>query len=479
MTDTARPDAAAWRALVERSLKGADFDERLVWRTPDGLAVQPLYPPAAQPNVPALSAADPSRPWDVRTRTRHPDPARANRDALADLEGGAASIVLSLGPEGVGVNGADALARALDGVLLELAPVALEAGFLGAQAAEWLSEVAKASPTALLGFELDPMSAFASGGAAPSALAAILSDFAQTAVRLAEAHPLSRLFLASGRIVHEAGGTEAQEVAFAAAAALAYLRALDAAGLPPDATAARIDLGLSADGDVLLSLAKLRAARAVWARLAGALGSHAPARLVVRSSRRMLARLDPWTNMLRLTAAGFAAAAAGADVIELDPFTEPLGLPTAFARRQARNTQLVLMEEAHLGRVRDPAAGAGAVEALTDAVARQAWTLLQRIEAEGGVVAALESGLIAREVGDARAARQAAYVERRATLVGVTAFTNPDAPPVEVETPGETSALTAAPPQWPGAPSRCPPLRPIRWAEPFETAALEPAGGRA
>jgi methylmalonyl-CoA mutase N-terminal domain/subunit len=182
-------------------------------------------------------------------------------------------------------------------------------------------------------------------------------------------------------VVHEAGGGEAEEVAFAAASAVAYAKALVRAGLPMADAFARITLGLSADADYFLTMAKLRAARAVWARIAGACAAHPTARVEARSSRRMLTAKDAWTNMIRLTAAGFGAAVGGADAVVLGNFTDALGLPTPFARRQSRNAQLVLMEEAHVGRVADPAAGSGYVEALTDQIAREAWARFQAIEA--------------------------------------------------------------------------------------------------
>ena len=148
----------------------------------------------------------------------------------------------------------------------------------------------------------------------------------------------------------------------------------------------RIALSLATDADYFSSIAKLRAARDVWARIAGAVATTgALSHMEVRSSRRMLSTLDPWINMLRLTSAAFGASIGGADAIVLDPFTQPLGRPTPFARRQARNLQLVLMEEAHLGRVVDPAGRClVSFETLTDQLARAAWTAFQDIERQGG-----------------------------------------------------------------------------------------------
>ena len=454
---------AQWRALAEKTLGDTPF-ESLCRTTAEGLAIQPLYGPADRPAAPPRQpGAD--RAWEVATLTAHPDPARANGEILADLRGGAAACVIRIDPtgeRGVAVGSEAGLARALDEVILELAPVALDAGFLGPQAADWLSAVAKASPGALLRFHLDPLSAFAEAGASPGPIEAHLISAANAAVRLAETYPKAQLFLASGRVVHEAGGGEAAEVAFAASAAVAYARAMVRAGMPMGDAFGRITLGLSADADYFLSIAKLRAARAVWARIAAACGADPAARIEARSSRRMLAARDAWTNMIRLTAAGFAAAVGGADSVILGNFTDALGLPTEFARRQSRNTQLVLMEEAHVGRVADPAAGSGYVEALTEEIARAAWTQFQAIEAAGGLAAALASGQIAAQVEAARAARP------EPKLIGVNAFPPAKDTPVEVERPAVRPAAKAPSPRLPGPDAACPPLRAIRLAEPFE-----------
>jgi methylmalonyl-CoA mutase len=346
-------------------------------------------------------------------------------------------------------------------VLLDVAPVALDAGFLGSAAADWLGALAKDAPAAQLAFHLDPLSAFAEAGASPGPIEAHLIAAATVGARLAAPYPKASLFLASGRAVHEAGGGEAAELAFAVAAALAYAKALVRAGLAMDDAFGRIVLGLAADADCFLGIAKLRAARRLWARLTGACGVDAPARIEARSSGRMLTGADPWTNMIRLTAAAFAAATGGADVIVLGAFTDALGAPTSFARRQSRNIQLVLAEEAHLGRVVDPAGGAGYPETLTDALARAAWERFQAIEAAGGAARALEGGVVAEMVEATRAELKAGLGARRIRLLGVTDFPSSEGRDAAIEASRPTP-VDAPSPRLPGPESRCPPLRPIR-----------------
>uniref|UniRef100_UPI0025D65871 methylmalonyl-CoA mutase family protein n=1 Tax=uncultured Caulobacter sp. TaxID=158749 RepID=UPI0025D65871 len=450
---------ARWMALVEKTLKGQSFDDALTAKTPDGLTIQPLY--TAQDGVAVardLRARDPDRPWDLRTRTAHPDPARAAKDVITDLEGGAASVLLQLDPtgeSGVAVGSADDLAKALSGVLLDLAPVALDAGFLGPKAADWLGALAKAAPNAPLAFHLDPLTAFAQTGVSPGPIESHVFNAATVASRLAGTYVKASLFLAAGRAVHEAGGSNTEELAMMAASAVAYAKALVRSGLSMDDAFGRIVLGVSLDGEYFTGVAKVRAAKAMWARVTQACGVTVAPKIEVRSSRRMLAKADAWTNLLRLTSAGFAGAVGGADAIVLDAFTDAIGLPTAFARRQARNTQLILMEESHLGRVADPAGGAWYLDSLTDQMARAAWSGFQAIEAAGGIIKALESGLVAEAVAKTRAAQEAAFVDKSRKILGVTAFPNADDKTPEVETP-DAVAVAAPDVRLPGPDSRCP-----------------------
>jgi methylmalonyl-CoA mutase len=452
-------DRQAWLSLVERTLKGAPLAS-LTRHTLEGVAIEPLYEAGLPAPAPAKSAPG----WDVRTIVRHADPAAANEAALADLAQGAQSVLLRLDPEGrdgVAAGSAEDLARALDGVMLDVAPVGLDAGFLGPKAADWLAVAAKDAPAAQLSFHLDPLSAFARAGVSPGPIEAHLISSATVGARLAEPYPKASLFLASGQVAHEAGAGEAAELAIAMAAAFAYAKALVRAGLSMQDAFDRITLGLAVDADYFVSIAKLRAARRLWARLAEACGAAAPARIEARSSARMLTAADPWTNMVRLTAAAFAGAVGGADALVLGAFTDALGAPTAFARRQSRNIQLVLQEEASLGRVIDPAGGCGFLEALTDELARAAWAEFQAIEAAGGVVRALESGHIAEVAGRARQALQDRIADRTVRILGVTDFPIADGREAEIA-PNAPRRAEAPSPRLPGPDSRCPALAAIR-----------------
>jgi methylmalonyl-CoA mutase len=426
-----------WLALVEKTLKGASV-ETLVACKSDGLTIQPLYTAEDAPAV--APTAREATGWDIRAAVAAgPD---ANDQALEALAGGATSLLVDAR------DGGHSLARTLEGVVTEVALVALDSGDAGLAAAHALNASAKASPGARLAFHLDPMSAFAVAGGEGQ-----VADAAKLAARLAETYPKASLFLASGRVVHEAGGTAAAEIAFAAAAAVAYAKALTAAGLDMPGAWRRIVLGLSVDAEPIGGVAKLRAARRVWDRIASACGAAVPAHIEARSSRRMLARTDHWTNLIRLTAAGFAAAVGGADAIALGAFDEPLGRePELLARRQARNIQLILKDEARLDEAGDPAAGCWALEAQTDSLARAAWSRFVAIERQGCLVNALASGSIAADVAAARADLAAALADKSRRMVGVTDFRPADPPPDE--------NVGASPPQDAANPHS--PLAPIR-----------------
>jgi len=231
--------------------------------------------------------------------------------------------------------------------------------------------------------------------------------------------------LADARPVHDAGGSEAQELAFALALALAYLRALETGGIALDAARAAVSFRLGADADQFLTMAKFRALRLLWARVEQACGlAPKPVFVAAETAWRMLTRRDPYVNMLRATMAVFSAALAGADSITVLPHTLALGLPDRFARRLARNTQLVLLEESNLAKVSDPAAGSGGIETLTRRLCEAAWQLFQEIEQAGGAFAALEQNLIQRKVAATRAARQADIARRKEVLTGASEFPN-------------------------------------------------------
>lgn len=447
MTDISVADEFApasrehWLELVGKVLKGRDFEKRLVARTADGSPIAPLYTrtdalPGADTAVPASApftrgtGRRGEAGWEIRQLHAEPDPAKANAAILEDLTGGVAAIALRIAAPGwSGLDYTQAsVERALDGVMLGMCPVFLRAGEYTPDAAGSLMAVWRKQGVpdadAKGGFHADPLGTLARTGGLYYAVPRSL-DIAARLAADAMTLPGVTALLADGSVYHDGGATEGQELACVLATIAAYLRAMEAAGMAPGDALPKIAVTLAIDADQFLGIAKLRAARRLVWRLADACGAGAAAASVpftAETSQRMMARRDPWVNMLRTTMACAAAALGGADAITVLPFTWAIGQPDAFARRIARNTQLVLMEESGLGRVADPGGGSWAVEKMTDDLARRAWELFQAIEAMGGLGEALLSGYVQDEVAGQAQVRAKAVATRRLALTGTSTF---------------------------------------------------------
>lgn len=413
---------AQWRALVDKALKGAPFDG-LVHASDEGIALQPLYPASSDE---AIAMRGGGVPWTIAQRVDHPDAAKARDQAMADLEGGATGLVLacqgSPGAYGYGLS-TDDLPIVLDGVLTDAIRLTLDPSPARARDARALAKALDASTpdnaSIHVDFGLDPASILAGTGG--------LRGDAETALEAQGRHFRELLdhgfggtvFRADGRLIHNAGGTDAQELGFLLAGLVLAMRSID----DPALAARRTLLMLAVDADQFAGIAKLRALRLLHAKLMEAcgIGAFTP-RIHAETSLRMLTKRDPHVNMLRTTTAVFAAAVGGADAITTLPFTQALGYPDGFARRMARNTQLVLLQESHLHQVNDPAAGSGLHDRYTKDLCEKAWQAFQTIEAEGGVLRSLAAGAIQKRVKDAQRERadQIAYGDRK--LTGATVF---------------------------------------------------------
>jgi methylmalonyl-CoA mutase len=422
-----------WRKLVDGVLKGAPF-EKLVGRTYDGLKIEPIY---SRAHGAAPVAGRPATvPWQIMQRTDHPDAAVANTQALHDLENGATGLEIEFaggpGARGFGLTDAtrETLTRLFDGVFFDAGiAIALNPVLGRENAGTNLAGVIEArgiDPAKVdVRFNYQPLSTMAARGATPAPWPEFEKPFAKMTDDLMGRGFKGPFALADGRPVHDAGGSEAQELAFALAAAIAYLRALEAGGMTLDTARNALSFRLVADADQFLTMAKFRALRLLWARIEQACGlTPRPIFIAAQTAWRMLTQRDAYVNMLRATIATFSAGLGGANAITVLPHTLALGLPDAFARRVARNTQLVLLEESNLAKVSDPAAGSGGIETLTQQLCEAAWSLFQEIEKAGGLFASLEQGLIQRKVAATRAVREANIARRKDVLTGATEFPN-------------------------------------------------------
>jgi methylmalonyl-CoA mutase len=455
---------ADWRKAAEAALKGAGF-ERLMSKTADGILIQPVYEPATGPR-----ALKNQGPWRIIARLDHPDAREANAQALDDLANGADGLQVifsgALGAYGFGLRRFDpaTLHAAFEGVRFDAgAHFELDLGREGPEQAlsfAALIERSGARPAdCAVSFGIDPFAAAALGPFAPDWMAHSKAHVDSTLALqgMGFGGPLA---IADGRSVHAAGGSPAQELAFALAAGVSLMRLIEGAGVDLAEARALIAFRLAADADEFATLSKFRALRVAWARVEEACGLEPRAAHVqAESAWRVMTARDPYVNVMRGAMAAFSAGLGGADSISVLPHSLAVGLPNGLARRLARNAGLVLLRESNLGFVSDSAAGAGAFEALTKALCEKAWALFQEIEAQGGLPTALADGAFQRQVAAGAAALARDVARLKSPITGVSAHADLAERPVDIAL-GAPEREAFAPAE--GA------LAPIRLAEPFE-----------
>ncbi|MCC7377291.1 MAG: acyl-CoA mutase large subunit family protein [Verrucomicrobiales bacterium] len=460
-----------WKALVEAELKGAPFDKKMFSTSYEGIVARPIYRPedaAGLGHATSLPGFPPyvrgtraggylERPWDVSQEIAEPAAAAFNDTARAGLARGLTALNMVLdratrngadpdwaqpgevGAGGLSLSSMDDLKRALDGIDLTTVPLFIRSGASGLPCAALLVALARKRQVevrALKGcIEIDPLGVLAHAGQLPQSLDGAYREMAALTAWAAANAPELQTLCVHSRAWHEAGGSAVQELAFTLATALDYLRAMNARGLEVDMVAPRIRFAFTVGTQFFTEIAKLRAARLLWARLVAALGGSASsqrASLHVRTSQFNKTTYDPYVNMLRTTVEAFAGVLGGCDSMQVGPFDEVVRTGNEFSQRIARNQQLVLREECHLTRVVDPAGGSWYVESLTDELARRAWALFQEIEKKGGMAAAMASGWPQLEVSKTAEKRLDSVARRRESVVGTNVYANPTEKPLEV-----------------------------------------------
>lgn len=448
---------ADWRAAAEATLKGAPFDKALVARLHEGFAVQPVHGPAdvpADPGMPGLApflrggapAPDRAHGWDVRQHYAYAEPPTLAAALASDIAHGLGSVWVELdgatragldpddeqafflaGRGGLLVCTAEDLAQALEPAELAGFPVSFGGGSLPLAALHVAAALERGvSPADLVGsLGFDPLGALAGEGRLPGSLEQALAQLSDLAAWCHAEAPGLRAVHVSTVPHHAAGASAVQELGVALATGVAYLRAMEAHGLSVHIAAPQILFAFALRGDLFLEIAKLRAARALWARVVAACGgAEVEQRMVLHARTSPWDRTvrDPWVNLLRSTTEGFAAAVGGADSIATGPFDEAIGPPDEASRRIAANIQHLLRDESHLHLVADPAGGSYYVEHLTQTLIAAGWAELQALEAQGGMAAALTSGWLAERIGTVSRARAGAVARRREPITGVSEF---------------------------------------------------------
>ncbi len=464
-----------WISQAEATIRSGGI-ERLVSKTNDGIAIQPIYQ-TPDDAFPALNTS--AAQWKIVQRTDIPDIAAANGQILDDLLNGATGISLVLpgsvtaGSCGVPVQSVADIKRLMKDVELDLISLRLDAGRLdieqgGWQAAHDLLQVYQDRNLDLsrcdLTLALDPVASFAITGASVG-VDELVSQMVGVLDHARESGHNGVVFCGDGRLYHESGASQAQELGFALASTVQHLRLLELGGVDLAGIWPQLGLVLSADADQFLTIAKLRAGHLIWQQLQEAMGV-TPSRLAldVETSLAMMSRRGPYVNMLRTTTAAFAAGIGGAGSISVLPFTSAIGVPDGFARRMARNAQIVLQEESSIGMVGDAAAGSGYVEAVTGQIAENAWSIMQDIEASGGMLNALANGQVQQLIAESSAKTAAAVGKRKQAIIGVSEFASLEETPVKVLDfkPVESPATSVGD-------LNCDRLTPVSISQPFET----------
>jgi methylmalonyl-CoA mutase len=502
LRDFPEPDAEAWRTAAETLLRGVPL-EKLLTPTPEGITLEPIYRAddlAHVPHLDSLPGAAPflrgatpagylSRGWAVAQEIPYPDPAAFAAAAGHDLDRGQTDLPVRIGGAGgLSIDGEDDLARALGGIDLTRVPIHLSTSGSPLAALDLLFRVARErgiSPDRLRGgVDADPVADGIAAGGSERGFEADFDELAELVRRCeAEAGPTFRCLSVDLRPWSDAGAHAVQELAFALAAGAQLFRELGARGVDAATVARRVRLRMAVGSTLLMEIAKLRALRLVWARLATAFGveeGRCSVPVLARTSRWNRTAVDPWVNLLRGTVETFAAALGRVDAMHVAPFDEAIRPPDEFSRRIARNTQLVLQQESHLLPVIDPAGGSWAIERLTDQVARSAWGRFQAIEAGGGMLAALRAGTLQAEVAEIAEARRRDAAHRRVVQVGVNRYADPRETPLapRSQDPPHTHAGSEGAPVEQGAAvqrgagvervDRIAPVAAARLSEPFE-----------
>ncbi|MDR2676059.1 MAG: acyl-CoA mutase large subunit family protein [Opitutaceae bacterium] len=462
--DAARAAYANWRKVVEAELKGVPFEKKLVTRTAEGIALQPVYTRADAAGLPGLDSAPGEAPflrgtsrggyheapWDFAQELALGDAAGFNAALLSDLQRGQNSVVLSLdragragldpdaaaagadvGADGLSIADLDDLSAALDKVELTAVPVHIRAGATALPLAGLFAALAKKRGIDLAkingSLTADPLGELAARGTLPAGIDALYDDLAAWTAWAAKNAPGLATVGVDAAVWLDGGGHAVQDLAFALAAGVEYVRALVRRGLAPAQIAPRLRFTFAVGPQFFMEIAKFRAFRLLWARAATAFGlepGRTAAKVHARTARWNKTVLDINVNMLRTTTEALSAVLGGVNSLHIAPYDEVMGAPDEFSRRISRNIHTLLAEEFHFTAPNDPAGGSFYIEKLTDELARKAWALFQEVEKQGGFLAALKAGFPQGQVAEAAKGKFDGLDKRRIGLVGTNLFPN-------------------------------------------------------
>lgn len=433
-----------WHAAAEALLKGASFEQKLVSKTYEDITIQPIYRREDIANLEHRkhfpgsgsfvrgSHADGflKNGWGVSQELKAPTPEDLNAIIHEGLNGGQSELNIIVGcgqhdccTGGVKIDTVADMTTALAGVELDsistwwqCGPSALAVASLFIAAANQ----AGVSPGKLRGgFENDPLADLALKGASRQSLELRFDHMAALTYYAAKHAPCLQTINVKGDVYHNAGATATQELGHVIATLVSYIEEMKSRGISPETTLSKVRIRLSVGSDYFMEIAKIRAARWLWSKVAAAYGvENAPVHIHASTSKWNKTTYDAHTNMLRVTSEAFAAVVAGVDSLHIGPFDEISGKTDEFSRRIARNLHTILREECGLDRVIDPSGGSTYIEWLTDNIAEKSWGILQDIEKQGGMFAALQAGTVQQAVQAVAKAKFQNIRRRKDRIVG-------------------------------------------------------------
>jgi methylmalonyl-CoA mutase len=464
-------DRAEWAKKAAAEANG-DLD-RLVWQTPEGIPVNPLYTaedleglefvdtlPGFEPFVRGVRATMyANRPWTIRQYAGFSTAEESNAFYRENLAGGQKGlsvafdlathrgydsdhprVVGDVGKAGVAIDSVEDMKILFDGIPLDRMTVSMTmngavlpvlAGYIVAAEEQGVDQAQLAGT-----IQNDILKEFMVRNTyiyPPEPSMRIVADIIQYT---AEHMPKFNSISISGYHMQEAGATAVQELAFTLADGLEYTRAVLDRGVDIDAFAGRLSFFFAIGMNFFMEVAKLRAARLLWARIMRQFEPKNPASLMLRThcqtSGVSLTEQDPYNNIVRTALEALAATLGGTQSLHTNSFDEAIALPTEFSARIARNTQLVLQEESGITRVVDPLGGSYYVESLTGALADAAWELIEEVETLGGMTRAVQAGVPKLRIEEAAARRQARVDRGDEAIVGVNKYRLPSEPPVDI-----------------------------------------------
>jgi methylmalonyl-CoA mutase len=460
------PSYDEWKQAVIASLKGADFEKAMRTRTYEGITLKPIYCqddiaglpqpqslPGQSPFVRGSSAEGYTQMgWVVAQSQTEPDLDALNAALLDELNRGLNCVNFKLhcatlsgklpsaqhaSLSGVAISHLEDLKAALMGVELSAVPIVIFSNETAIIQLGMLNAYAKATGmplgklTGCVSF--DPLAASFQTGITASRFEASLDQLFRMTKWADLKAPGIKTLLIDAASYADHGASATQELAYALGTAVCVIDALVQKGLSIEQIAPRFVLRLGLGSNIFMEIAKVRAARMLWAELIKAYqGSEAAQKIWVHGINTSFnkSEFDAWVNLLRSSTESFAGIIGGVDSLEVLPFDAGFNIPDEFARRVARNQQLVLAEEAHLQKVVDPAGGCWYIESLTSELAQMAWKHLQEMESNGGILQAVNSLQIKQEVEAVANARIKNINTRKDVMVGVNMFADPAEIPV-------------------------------------------------